>query len=77
MNFNLSAYNDARKVAGPCTAYRAATGRARPAPLQLFSTPRRRRRVLRSLRTACVALSLFALAGFSAGVITAFLPAPF
>ncbi|GEM_PF-3756296 len=71
------AFTDARKTLGPCAAYRVAAGRASPAPLQLFTTPRRRRHLLRSVRTACLGMTVFAVAGFTAGVITAFLPAPF
>lgn len=72
------AYADARRTAGPCTAYRAATGRAIAAPLQLFAMPRRRqRRMLRALQQAALALVvLFAACGL-AGCITFFFPLPF
>lgn len=77
MNFSMSSYNDARKVAGPCAAFRAATGRGGPAPLQLVSTPRRRRRLLRSMQRGFLTLAFLAVSALSAGVITAFLPAPY
>lgn len=77
MTFSITTYNSARKVAGPCAAFRAATGRGGPAPLQLFSTPRRRRRLLRSMQRSFLTLAFFAVSALSAGVITAFLPSPY
>ncbi len=68
------AFVDARKTLGPCAAYRVAIGRARPAPLQLLSTPRRRRRLLRTLQGFANTLAFAAVSALSAGLIYAQLP---
>lgn len=79
---SLHAYNEARKVVGPCAAFRAAfgqaSGRSAPAPLQLFYIPRRRRRrLLRVMQRGFLTLAFCAVALFAAGVITALLPSPY
>lgn len=78
MNFSLKAYNSTRKVAGPYSAFLAATGRSAPAPLQLFYIPRRRRRrLLRVMQRGFLTLALCAVAFSAAGVITALFPSPY